>query len=199
MESQGQRIRRYVGMRLKSWMEETNEARIKGDLAQLRRGIGKKPGEIPEIWELIFSGFPEELMSKGEEASWAEWAVSTSLCMYALHQQGKNIHKENMHKEHQSLGQAVRKLAPTQDDPDLARIRKRFTIFATAADIEECAYYLRGLVQLLRAKEIPMDYVQLAYDLYEFQINTGAAKVRLRWGQDFYRISKQEEEEIKNE
>lgn len=86
-----------------------------------------------------------------------------------------------------------------QDESELTRIRKRFTVFATSADIEECAYYLRGLVQLLRAKGVPMDYIQLAYDLYQFQTENGAQKVKLRWGQDFYRVVKQEEEEKENE
>lgn len=44
-----------------------------------------------------------------------------------------------------------------------------------------------------------MDYIQLAYDLYQFQTENGAQKVKLRWGQDFYRVVKQEEEEKENE
>ena len=188
-----------MAMRLKQWENEPNDARVKGELAQLRHGIGKKPGEVPEMWELLFNRFPEELMSRNGEPSWAEWAVSLSLCMYALHQQGSDIHQKNMHSEQQPLGKAVRKLAALQDESELARIRKRFTVFAKSADMEECAYYLRGLVQLLRAKGVPMDYIQLAYDLYQFQTENGAQKVKLRWGQDFYRVVKQEEEEKENE
>ena len=88
MGNQGQMVRKYMAMRLKQWENEPNDARVKGELAQLRHGIGKKPGEVPEMWELLFNGFPEELMSRNGEPSWAEWAVSLSLCMYALHQQG---------------------------------------------------------------------------------------------------------------
>ena len=47
--------------------------------------------------------------------------------------------------------------------------------------------FLCGLIQLLRSEDIPLDYVELAGDLYEFQTPDGAARVRLRWGQDFYR------------
>ena len=53
--------------------------------------------------------------------------------------------------------------------------------------------HLRGLVQLMSSKDIPLDYVSLAGDLYEFQTRDGAARARLRWGQDFYRNIKQEE------
>lgn len=198
MADQGWLVRRYTATRLHKWKEEKNESCVKGELAHLRREIGKPPGASPAIWGILFDGFPEELMSKNGDATWAEWAVSTALCAYALHQQGNDISKNDMNKEGQSLGKAVRSLAPMHDEENLERIRKRFNIFATAADIQECAYYLRGLVQMLRANSIPLDYPTLAYDLYEFQTPNGAPRVRLRWGQDFYRITKSEEREENN-
>ena len=32
-------------------------------LAKLRRGIGKQPGELPELFEILFMDMPEELMA----------------------------------------------------------------------------------------------------------------------------------------
>ena len=69
-------------------------------------------------------------------------------------------------------------------------VQRRFNAFATAKEMPECLHHLRGLVQLLRSKGIGLDYVELAGDLYEFQTPEGAAKVRLRWGQDFYRTAR---------
>ena len=43
MGNQGQMVRKYMAMRLKQWENEPNDARVKGELAQLRHGIGKKP------------------------------------------------------------------------------------------------------------------------------------------------------------
>ena len=57
----------------------------------------------------------------------------------------------------------------------------------------ECLHYLRGLIQLLRAEGIPLDYPALAYDLYRYQTPGGAQKARLLWGQDFYRMTKNDE------
>jgi len=54
----------------------------------------------------------------------------------------------------------------------------------------ECVHHLRGLVQLLRAEGIPLDYPELAYDLYRYQTLDGTQQVRLLWGQDFYRMVK---------
>lgn len=40
--------------------------------------------------------------------------------------------------------------------------------------------------QLLRREGIPLDYPQLAEDLYQYQFVDGAPNVRLRWGRDLY-------------
>lgn len=113
----------------------------------------------------------------------AEWAVSGALTLYALHQQGA---QRSMHADGQRLGMAIRKLAGNDTDR-LKAVQRRFNAFATARSMPECLHHLRGLVQLLRSEDIPLDYVELAGDLYEFQTPDGAARVRLRWGQDFYR------------
>lgn len=42
MGNQGQMVRKYMAMRLKQWEKEPNDARVKGELAQLRHGIGIK-------------------------------------------------------------------------------------------------------------------------------------------------------------
>ena len=72
-------------------------------------------------------------------------------------------------------------------------VQRRFNAFATAKEMPECLHHLRGLVQLQRSEGIGLDYAELAGDLYEFQTLEGAAKVRLRWGQDFYRTARCQE------
>lgn len=188
-------VRQYVASRLHRWEAAADSSKTRGELAQLRRSVGKKPGEIPEVWGLLFEGCPEELLSGNGEPTRGEWAVATALTMYALHQQGHDPVKENMNQEGRSIGTAVRLLAPLSEDPNLERVRKRFNVFATSADMRECAHHLRGLIQLLRAENIKLDYPLLASDLYYFQTQEGAKRVKLSWGQDFYRIMKQEEKE----
>lgn len=182
-------VESYVRRRLEQWRRETNEHMIMADMANLRRGIGKKPGELPELWGLLFRDFPEELMSRDGEATWAEWAVSGALTLYALHYRGM---KQSAYLQNRRLGIAVRMLAGN-DDNEMKAVQRRFNAFATARNMPECMQHLRGLVQLMSSKDIPLDYVSLAGDLYEFQTRDGAARARLRWGQDFYRIIKQEE------
>lgn len=175
----------YVAKRLEEWGNISDDRTIKAILAKLRRGVGCAPGEKPELWNLLFDRFPEELMSKNGEPTRAEWSVSTTLSLYALHQQGRDLRMEPMHVKGMPLGSSIRQIAENEDQ--LPAVRRRFTAFATSSDMRECAYHLRGLVQLMRVEGIPLDYVQLTKDLYWFQNQGDAQKVKLRWGQDFYR------------
>ena len=185
----------YVSRRLNEYGRNVNEGYVRAHLAQLRRGIGRIPGDAPEIWGILFADMPEEMMSRNGKPTKEEWAVYTALTLYALHQQSRDVREENMHRRNIRLGQAVAGLVKSEDDRE--RVARRFNAFATASDMQEAAYHLRGLIQLLRAANIPLDYVRLAQELYRFQDPDEAPKVRLAWGQDFYRIKKSETKEEK--
>lgn len=161
----------------------------RAELAELRRGIGHIPGDIPTLWGAFLTDLPEELYGKDGEVSHAEWAVYTALTMFARHQQGHDVW---MHEENKRFGCAVRELAPVNNDgdDDLKRIRSRFNRIATASDMLEMANHLRGMVRLLSdGKGIQLDYVQLACDIYDYALSSESrSRVRLRWGQDFCRI-----------
>ena len=186
----------YVESKLNEYSRNVNEGYVRAHLAQLRRGIGRIPGDAPEIWGILFADMPEEMMSRNDKPTKEEWAVYTALTLYALHQQGNDIQKENMYRQNFRLGLSVAGLVK-DEKKDRERIAGRFNAFATANDMQEAAYYLRGLIQLLRAANIPLDYVRLAQELYRFQDPDEAPKVWLAWGQDFYRMKKSETKEEK--
>lgn len=163
-------------------------------LAQLRRGAGKTPGELPELWGVLFEDFPEEWMSAYGAANRFEWAAYIALTLFGLHQQSKNPQTAPMFQRGQTLGRALNRLAGGDED-EKERILRRFKQMATATDIQGAAYHLRGLVQLLRGADIPLDYAALAWDLYQYQNIEHAAAVRLRWAQDFYRTNHEEGKE----
>ncbi len=188
---------RFVAGRIRRLQTEPNEGAVRAELAQLRRGIGMVPGEVPELWAVLFDGLPEELMSRNGKPTAAEWAISIALTLYALHQQGKNPAQESMHRQDCPLGASVHRLAGNDEDK-LKAVRRRFNAMATAQDIEECAHYLRGLVQLLKAEDIPLDYVKLTEDLFWFQFDEGRQRVRLTWAQDFYKTTDDNKEENSN-
>ncbi len=170
----------------------------KAQLAQLRRGVGKRPGELPELWGIFLRNMPEELMGKEGRPSYAEWAIYTALTLFALHQQG---HSEPMHAEGEEnrLGRAVKKLAHGEEEEE--NVRRKFSITARSDDMEELSYHLKTLVRMLGSNDIKLDYEDLAKDLYRFQFENDADQVRLKWGQDFYRFvgTKDRGEEEKDE
>jgi CRISPR system Cascade subunit CasB len=156
--------------------------------AKLRGAIGKHPGNTPGIWDITLQGFPDKWRSQKGEPSHAEWAAHTALTLYAMHRQGKG---RTMNKEGISLGMAIRMLVPQDTDDSFEAVRRRFNAVATAVEFTELAHHARGLIQLIKAADIPLDYPQFAEDLLQFKFD--ADRVRLRWGEDFYRIKKEDD------
>ena len=184
--SQAQRIEQYVARRLR-WLRDLPEHPRKAALAHLRRGVGRAPGDLPELWGIFLEGMPEEFESQTGKPTQGEWAIYLALTLYALHQQGHSMATENMHRDQERFGHAVRRLIPANENVADSSVLRRFNVLATATDIREVSRHLCSMIQLLRARGIPLDYVQLAGDLYEWQFAEGVPRVRLRWGQDFYR------------
>jgi len=175
-----------------TWLGESkNESVVRAMLARLRRGIGKAPGSMPELWDVTLSELPEALLGKGEDPTPGEWAIHAALTLFALHQQGKNLKQQCMHREGNFLGAAVRKLVEHDKNNEDA-VRRRFHAAAVSDSFERFCWQLRGLIQLLRAKDIPLDYAALTEDLYWFQVPDRRDGIRLKWGQDFHRIAKSE-------
>ena len=162
--------------------------------AKLRRAVGKSPGQIPEIWDVTLKGMPTDWQSRDGNPSYAEWSIHTALTLYAMHRQAKD---RSMNFKGVSFGAAAARLV--QGDDDRKSVTQRFNAVATAMDFTEIAYHARGLVQLFKANDIGMDYPQFACDLYNSQFVGGADRVRLKWGEDFYRTDKIEQAEINRE
>ncbi len=187
----------FVAWKIKWINSMARESQAKATLANLRRGIGKVPGELPEIWGVIFQNFPRVLSEKTSEIepSKAEWAAYLTLTLYALHQQGHDMEKENMQREGVGLGTAVQRLAPDGEAVENSSVFSRFQTLATSSDIKELAHHLRGIIQLLSQGKIGLDYVKLSEDLYQYQFDESRNGVRLKWGRQYFGGIKKEENE----
>ena len=132
-------------------------------LAKLRHGVGKPLGSAPETWESTIRDSPDNWLSEDGQPSKEEIAVHTALTLYAVHQQGKSEpmsvpgRGEDEKKRAMSFGGAVAKLIRPDRSNEQA-VTRRFNAVATALGFEELAYHARGLIQLLKAGDIPMDY-----------------------------------------
>lgn len=190
-------IAAYVSARIRALDADTPWA--KSALAKLRRGIGKDPGELPEIWDITLEELPVELLSNNGRATNTQWAIHVSLTLYALHRQGKNVSMNDPVQiikgkriYGKSLGSAARRLIKP-DKSNEQSIKRRFDAIATAQSLSELAHHARGLVQLLKAADphVTMDYPRFAQDLYSYQFADSRNRVRLRWGQDFWAQERQ--------
>ena len=158
-------------------------------LARLRRGIHTLPGSDPAIWAETLEGLPNEKYT-GDNPTAMEQAVHATLCLYAIHQQGRRAEPMHQSGRTHSFGHATRSLGASIGAEDA--VRRRFEALATATSFEETLHHARGLVTQLRAAKIPLDYGQFALDLEDLQKPSRADSVRLRWGRDYYSFSKKE-------
>lgn len=160
----------------------------KAALASLRRGIGKDMGDNPDLLGLIL---PEAGLSeyKGQEVK-IEQALYTALTLYAFHQQGKDICVSLVEKADEaisnrnSFGYAVRSLAGKTENQE--GVLRRFNQVLTANDLNELAVHARGLISMMRQKDVFFDYPGFAVSLYHFQQVGEKKQVVLTWGKDFY-------------
>lgn len=184
-----EKIGKYVYGQIALLTENMKYSGGKAMLANLRRGAGKTPGELPELWGIFLNGIPDEMLSRNGEPTKEEWAIYISLTLYALHQQGNS---ESIHKDGVGFGKAAAMLMNEQTDKERERVLRRFGPAVTANDMYELYHHMRCLIELMRNKGIKLDYAMLAKDIYDFQFSEGKKKVQLRWGQDFYYIEKGE-------
>lgn len=84
------------------------EPQRRAELAELRRGVGRQPGDLPALWGALLADMPEQLQGSNGPSK-AEWAVYTALTLFALHQQGEA--GVSMNQPGRTLGGAVRQLA----------------------------------------------------------------------------------------
>ena len=177
------KIGKYVYGQIAMLTENMKYGGGKAMLANLRRGAGKTPGELPELWGIFLNGIPDEMLSRNGEPTKAEWAIYIALTMFALQQQGNG---ESVHQNGISFGRAAAMLMNDQTDDERERVLRRFGPAVTANDMYEFSHYIRCLIELICNKGIKLDYIMLAKDIYDFQFSEGKKKVQLRWGQDFY-------------
>jgi len=171
-----ERVRRLQGGYLKDLSDAV------ATLAKLRRGAGKPIEAVPELVRLTLDHrFYEAFPVEDPRTDAAEAAAHEALTLYALHQQSKR--DRGMHRRGSGLGGAVRRLMPGGeiDEP----LRKRFVQAGSAADHATRLDRLRGIVSLLRAEDIPLDYGLLADQLHDARTPAGAARVRRAWGRGF--------------
>jgi len=197
MEKQQATINEFVAAKINT-LKKREESYSRSTLAKLRRGVGRSPGSMPDIWDFTLGDLPESWLSQSGDPTPFEWAAHIAITLFALHQQGKDIRQSPMSESGGSLGSAVRRLISSRGAESESAIKRRFDTVITSSSAEELAFHLRGLISLIKSEGIPLDYPRLAGDLLRFQFQDQRDKVRLLWGQDYY-FNRKREDEISDE
>lgn len=170
------------------WQLPLRPARVKGVdgavLAALRRGIGREPGTVPEMWP-----YYRELNDSGKSELRLN-AEHLTMALFAVHQQSRTqpVHRPNG----PPVGAAVGALRASGRFSEEA-VDRRFSAFATATSLTEAGVHLRGLItQLREIEDGQLDYTSLFNDLVTWQEPELRGRVRRRWGRHYFAPSSAE-------
>lgn len=167
-------------------------------LARLRANVGRDPGVDPSIWAVTIDGLPGAL--DRDDPSEAERAVHAAMTLYALHQRAVSL---SMHESGSGLGSAVRRLEDARGGSAagalVSPVRRRFDSAVVSRDLRTLLTRLRPLIDQMRGAQIPLDYGQLAVDLFRWQYSSSADSVRRQWSRGYYRFRPTTESSEANE
>lgn len=156
---------------------------VGAETAQLRKGIDKPAGSVPELWRYYAVAITDWEAATGAMPP-ALLAEHAALTLFGIHQQSQST---SMHKHGEHIGTALRKLrASDQFAHNPEALDRRVNAAATATSATELVFHLRGLVTLLRGQQLPIDYTALVEDIAGWQNPESRARARRRWGANYY-------------
>lgn len=147
-------------------LEALSQRNDRRALAELRRGLGHKPGTVAEAYRHIVPWLPQNC------DDWKEKPYYLVATLFSMHPQsgGAGI----------SLGEALRRVkAETKSES----IEARFVALLNAHP-EDVAEHLRHAISLIRSKNIPIDWGLLLRDLRHFR--NESAWIQKQWAKDFW-------------
>lgn len=134
-------------------------------LAALRRGLGRPPGTVAEMYPYVVPWLPDD-------APWKERAYYLIASLFAYHPAPGGTGNMGHH-----FAQAC--------DPqgDNTAVERRFTALL-AAHPDDLDFYLRQAVSFLKSKEVPVNWHQLLSDLLAW--GHPDRYVQQRWARAFW-------------
>ncbi|MFD1485323.1 type I-E CRISPR-associated protein Cse2/CasB [Lacticaseibacillus baoqingensis] len=168
----------------------------KAVLAGLRHSITLMSPQAQVAWPVIMANLAEGDLSRNGEPTAAETAVFTALKLYARHQQGNQGLVYGSVKDDEGISLMAALAQMSHKKGNQTRIDNRVNQLLKVTNINSVINALSHLVDIVQTSQQPIDYAQLAEDLYWFQQSYEQAnRVRLFWGQIYYRPVKALEEE----
>ena len=156
------------------YLEMLEARRGRGALAALRRGLGSVPGSTPEMHPYIAQ------WAHGERTRWREDVYYLVAALFAYHPQSWHRSDE---AGPTNLGASFACIAKREADDNRDSVGHRFMILLTAPH-EDLHLHLRHAISLLKAREQPVDWMQLLDDLKSWGHEDGW--VQRNWARAFW-------------
>lgn len=128
------------------------ERKERGALAALRRGLGRPPGEAPEMHCHVAH------WAAGEKPRWREDVYYLVAALFAYHPV-----QWNTQNGQSNLGASFARLKKA-DGISPVGIERRFTALLSA-HVEDLHIHLRHAMSLLKSKDVPIDWIRLLRNL----------------------------------
>ncbi len=158
----------------------------RGALAELRSGLGKKPGEMSRVHRHVVPFLPE----KDEWQCRWYYLVATLFGLHPMHQDPRPYGADHEKTwEHMTVGNSFGHVWRERDYPP--SIEARF-IALLNADADDLGDHLRQIVAMLKTYEVPLDWRRLFSDLLNWE--SQEKYVQKSWARDFYRHSQKKED-----
>jgi len=141
-------------------------------LAALRRGLGQPPGAVPDMYPYVIPWLPKEAYPN----SWNEQSYYLVAALYALHPASTADGNLGDHFAH-TLDPNPERNAATE---------RRFTALLTA-HADDLADYLRHAISFLKAKEQPINWHELMWNVRDWGHPERQNRVQKRWATQFWR------------
>ncbi|HZU12245.1 MAG TPA: type I-E CRISPR-associated protein Cse2/CasB [Chloroflexota bacterium] len=153
----------------------------RGALAALRRGLGKGPGEAPEMFPYVVP-FAQELQG------WVEECYYLVASLFALHPSPTDAGAPR------TMGASLRSAAlKERQEVTLPESDQRRFVALLSSDRRELPHRLRHAVALCGNKDVPVHWEQLLRDVRAWDAPRVGSQVKLRWGRDFWPAQEQTE------
>ena len=171
------------------------ESAARAQLAALRRGLGKEPGEAPEMLPVIFPMLDGRRLDRRDQK--IAFLIASLFASYPRPYPRSETYPNSREPSAVHCGSfscppiatSERTTSPTpataaEDSRTGPTPIERRLISLLDRRFDDLSEQLRGLVKLLAAKEIPVDWAQLTRDLSYW--DHPARLVQIRWAEAFW-------------
>lgn len=168
------------------YLENLVSNRDRGAIANLRRGLRKPPGTVPQTDRYVLKFLPEDTRVGQEEP----YYLVASL--FAFWHQGRDS-PENAEG---NLGRSARVMVDQEKDlnrrDSLEKSTEKRLVTLLNCHRDDLPEHLRQIVSLLKSRDVSVDWVQLLADIKDWQRDDRT--VQRAWARGFWIGSRQREE-----